>query len=145
MEQNNELKTKLISNYVDQYAQEYIDSQVETEAVILDTFEQLMNEYHKNSKEYKNAKSEYDKQIEVLEYFKSNSFAELYKEQYKKEMEVLSLEQVQHLIMQQELIFKVKDISKNMTTMIVDLAENISGEQKLSAKEVKCLNCRNVV
>lgn len=133
MEQNNELKTKLISEYVDQYAQEYIDSQVETEAVILDTFEQLMGEYHKNSKEYKNAKSEYDKQVKVLEYFKSNSFAELYKEQYKKEMEVLTLEQVQHLIMQQELIFKVKDISKNMTTMVVDLAENISGEQKLSA------------
>lgn len=133
MEQNNELKTKLISNYVDQYAQEYIDSQVETETVILETFEQLMNEYHKNSKEYKNAKNEYDKQVKVLEYFKSNSFAELYKEQYKKEMETLSLEQVQYLIMQQELIFKVKDISKNMTTMIVDLAENISGEQKLSA------------
>lgn len=133
MEQNNELKTKLISNYVDQYAQEYVDSQVETEAVILETFEQLMSEYHKNSKEYKNAKSEYDKQIKVLEYFKSNSFAELYKEQYKKEMEVLTLEQVQHLIMQQELIFKVKDISKNMTAMIIDLAENVAGEQKLSA------------
>ena len=133
MEQNNELKTKLISEYVDQYANEYIDSQVETETVILETFEQLMEEFHKNSKEYKNAKSEYDKQVKVLEYFKSNSFAELYKEQYKKEMEALSLEQVQYLIMQQELIFKVKDISKNMTTMIVDLAENISGEQKLSA------------
>ena len=133
MEQNNELKTKLISNYVDQYSQEYIDSQVETEMMIIETFEQLMKEYHKSSKEYKNAKLEYDKQIKVLEYFKSNSFAELYKEQYKKEMEDLSLEQVQYLIMQQELIFKVKDISKNMTTMIVDLAENISGEQKLSA------------
>ena len=133
MEQNNELKTKLISNYVDQYAQEYIDSQVETETVILDTFEQLMKEFHKNSKEYKNAKSEYDKQVKVLEYFKSNSFVDLYKSEYKKQMEVLSLEQVQYLIMQQELIFKVKDISKNMTTMIVDLAENISGEQKLSA------------
>lgn len=131
--ENNELKTKLISDYVDQYSQEYIDSQVETETVILETFEQLMGEYHRNSKEYKNAKNEYDKQVKVLEYFKSNSFAELYKEQYKKEMEVLSLEQVQYLIMQQELIFKVKDISKNMTTMIVDLAENISGEQKLSA------------
>ena len=133
MEQTNELKTKLISNYVDQYSQEYIDSQVETETVILETFEQLMNEFHKNSKEYKNAKAEYDKQVKVLEYFKSASFAELYKEQYKKEMEDLSLEQVQYLIMQQELIFKVKDISKNMTTMIVDLAENISGEQKLDA------------
>ena len=133
MEQNNELKTKLISEYVDQYSQEYIDSQVETETVILETFEQLMKEFHKNSKEYKNAKNEYDKQVKVLEYFKSNSFAELYKEQYKKEMEVLTLEQVQYLIMQQELIFKVKGISKNMTTMIVDLAENISGEQKLSA------------
>ena len=133
MEQNNELKTKLISEYVDQYSQEYIDSQVETEMMILETFEQLMREYHKNSKEYKNAKSEYDKQVKVLEYFKSNSFAELYKEQYKKEMEALSLEQVQYLIMQQELIFKVKGISKNMTTVVVDLAENISGEQKLSA------------
>lgn len=131
--ENNELKTKLISDYVDQYSQEYIDSQVETETVILETFEQLMNEFHKNSKEYKNAKAEYDKQVKVLEYFKSASFAELYKEQYKKEMEDLSLEQVQYLIMQQELIFKVKDISKNMTTMIVDLAENISGEQKLDA------------
>ena len=131
--ENNELKTKLISDYVDQYSQEYIDSQVETEMMILETFEQLMSECHKNSKEYKNAKNEYDKQVKVLEYFKSNSFAELYKEQYKKEMESLSLEQVQYLIMQQELIFKVKDISKNMTTMIVDLAENISGEQKLSA------------
>lgn len=133
MEQSNELKTKLISEYVDRYAGEYIDSQVETEMVILDTFEQLMKEYHKNSKEYKNAKSEYDKQVKVLEYFKSNSFADLYKSEYKKQMEALSLEQVQYLIMQQELIFKVKDISKNMTTMIVDLAENISGEQKLSA------------
>ena len=133
MEQNNELKTKLISDYVDQYAQEYIDSQVETETVILDTFEQLMKEFHKNSKEYKNAKTEYDKQIKVLEYFKSNSFAELYKEQYKKEMEVLTLEQVQHLTMQQELISNIRTISKNMTDMIVDLAENISGEQKLSA------------
>lgn len=133
MEQNNELKTRLISEYVDQYANEYIDSQVETETVILETFEQLMREYHRNSKEYKNAKSEYDKQVKVLEYFKSNSFVDLYKSEYKKQMEVLSLEQVQYLIMQQELIFKVKDISKNMTTMIVDLAENISGEQKLSA------------
>ena len=133
MEQNNELKTKLISNYVDQYSQEYIDSQVETEMVILDTFEQLMEEYHRNSKEYKNAKSEYDKQVKVLEYFKSNSFADLYKSEYKKQMEALSLEQVQYLVMQQELIFKVKDISKNMTTMIVDLAENISGGQKLDA------------
>lgn len=133
MEQTNELKTKLISEYVDQYSQDYIDSQVETEMMILETFEQLMSEYHRNSKEYKNAKSEYDKQIKVLEYFKSNIFAELYKEQYKKEMEVLTLEQVQYLIMQQELIFKVKGISKNMTAMIVDLAENISGEQKLSA------------
>ena len=92
-----------------------------------------MNDYHKNSKGYKNSKLEYDKQIKVLEYFKSNSFADLYKSEYKKQMEALSLEQVQYLIMQQELIFKVKDISKNMTTMIVDLAENISGEQKLSA------------
>lgn len=131
--ENNELKTKLISDYVDQYSQEYIDSQVETETVILETFEQLMSEYHKNSKEYKNAKSEYDKQIKVLEYFKSNNFADLYKSEYKKQMEVLSLEQVQYLIMQQELIFKVKDISKNMTTMIVDLAENISVGQKLDA------------
>lgn len=133
MEQNNELKTKLISEYVERYAGEYIDSQVETETIILETFEQLMKEFHKNSKEYKNAKSEYDKQLKVLEYFKSNSFAELYKEQYKKEMEVLTLDQVQHLIMQQELIFKVKDISKNMTAMIIDLAENVAGEQKLSA------------
>ena len=101
--------------------------------MILDTFEQLMGEYHKNSKEYKNAKSEYDKQIKVLEYSKSNSFAELYKEQYKKEMEVLTLEQVQHLIMQQELIFKVKDISKNMADLVIALAENVSGEQKLDA------------
>ena len=133
MEQNNELKTKLISDYVDRYVNEYIDSQVETEMIILDTFEQLMKDYHKNSKEYKNAKSEYDKQVKVLEYFKSNSFAELYKEQYKKEMEVLTLEQVQHLIMQQELIFSVRTISKNMTAMIIDLAENVSGEQKLDA------------
>ena len=133
MEQNNELKTKLISDYVDQYAQEYIDSQVETEEAILDTFDQLMKEFHKNSKEYKNAKNEYDKQVKVLEYFKSNSFAELYKEQYKKEMEVLTLEQVQYLIMQQELIFKVKDISRNMTDMVISLAENVSGEQKLDA------------
>ena len=133
MEQNNELKTKLISEYVDQYSQEYIDSQVETETVILETFEQLMGECHRNSKEYKNAKNEYDKQIKVLEYFKSNNFAELYKEQYKKEMEVLTLEQVQHLIMQQELIFSVRTISKNMTDMIISLAENVSGEQKLDA------------
>lgn len=133
MEQSNELKTKLISDYVDQYSQEYIDSQVETETVILDTFEQLMKEYHKNSKEYKNAKSEYDKQVKVLEYFKSNSFTELYKEQYKKEMEILTLEQVQHLIMQQELIFNVRTISKNMTSVIIDLAENVAGEQKLDA------------
>lgn len=133
MEQTNELKTKLISNYVDQYSQEYIDSQVETETMILETFDQLMKEYHKNSKEYKNAKTEYDKQIKVLEYFKSNNFAELYKEQYKKEMEVLTLEQVQHLIMQQELIFKVRSISKNMTDIVIALAENVSGEQKLDA------------
>lgn len=131
--ENNELKTKLISDYVDQYSQEYIDSQVETETMILETFEQLMKEFHKNSKEYKNAKSEYDKQIKVLEYFKSNSFAGLYKEQYKKEMEVLSLEQVQHLIMQQELIFNVRSISKNMTDVVIALAENVSGEQKLDA------------
>ena len=133
MEQTNELKTKLISEYVDQYSQEYIDSQVETETVILETFEQLMNEFHKNSKEYKNAKAEYDKQVKVLEYFKSASFAELYKEQYKKEMEDLSLEQVQYLIMQQELIFKVKDISKKMTDVVIALAENVSDEQKLDA------------
>lgn len=133
MEQNNELKTKLISDYVVQYSQEYIDSQVETETVILETFEQLMNEFHKNSKEYKNAKAEYDKQIKVLEYFKSNSFAELYKEQYKKEMEILTLEQVQHLIMQQELIMNVRNISNNMTDIVIALAENVSGEQKLDA------------
>ena len=133
MEQTNELKTKLISDYVDRYSQEYIDSQVETETVILETFEQLMNEHHKNSKEYKNAKSEYDKQIKVLEYFKSNSFAELYKEQYKKEMEILTLEQVQHLIMQQELIMNVRNISNNMTDIVIALAENVSGEQKLDA------------
>ena len=133
MEQNNELKTKLISEYVEQYSQDYIDSQVETEVVILDTFEQLMKEYHKNSKEYKNAKSEYDKQIKVLEYFKSNSFADLYKSEYKKQMEDLSLEQVQHLIMQQELILKVRGISKNMTDVVISLAENVSGEQKLDA------------
>lgn len=133
MEQNNELKTKLISEYVDQYANEYIDSQVETETVILETFEQLMNEYPKNSVEYKNAKSEYKKQVKTLEYFKSDNFANLYKSEYKKQMEVLTLEQVQHLIMQQELIFKVRDISKNMTNMIVDLAENVAGETKLSA------------
>ena len=131
--ENNELKTKLISDYVDQYSQEYIDSQVETETVILETFEQLMNEFHKHSKEYKNAKSEYDKQVKVLEYFKSASFAELYKEQYKKEMEVLSLDQVQHLIMQQELIFNVRSISKNMTDVVFALAENVSGGQKLDA------------
>lgn len=129
--ENNELKTKLISNYVEQYAQEYIDSQIKTEIVILETFEQLMNEYHKNSKEYKNSKLEYDKQIKVLEYFKSNSFAELYKEQYKKEMEILTLEQVQHLIMQQELIMNVRNISNNMTDIVIALAENVSGEQKL--------------
>ena len=133
MEQNNELKTKLISDYVDQYSQEYIDSQVETEMMILETFEQLMGEYHKNSKEYKNAKSEYDKQVKVLEYFKSNSFADLYKSEYKKQLEALSLEQVQYLIMQQELIFKVKDISKNMADKVITLAENIAGETKLNA------------
>lgn len=131
--ENNELKIKLISDYVDQYSQEYIDSQVETETVILETFEQLMNQYHKNSKEYKNAKIEYDKQVKTLEYFKSESFAELYKEQYKKEMEVLSLEQVQHLIMQQELIMNVRNISNNMTDIVIALAENVSGEQKLDA------------
>ena len=57
----------------------------------------------------------------------------MYKEQYKKEMEVLTLEQVQHLIMQQELIFKVRAISKNMTDVVIALAENVSGEQKLDA------------
>lgn len=131
--ENNELKTKLISDYVDQYSQDYIDSQIEAETVILETFEQLMNECEHDSAEYKNALVEYNKQVKTLEYFKSDSFAELYKEQYKKEMEVLSLEQVQYLIMQQELIFKVRDISKNMTNMIVDLAENVAGETKLSA------------
>lgn len=131
--ENNKLKTKLISDYVDQYSQEYIDSQVDIERVILETFEQLMNEHHKNSKEYKNAKSEYDKQIKVIEYFKSNSFAELYKEQYKKEMEILTLEQVQHLIMQQELIFNVRSISKNMTDVVIALAENVGGDTVLNA------------
>ena len=57
----------------------------------------------------------------------------MYKEQYKKEMEVLTPEQVQYLIMQQELIFKVKGISKNMTDVVIALAENVSGEQKLDA------------
>lgn len=133
MEQNNELKTKLISEYVDQYSQDYIDSQIETETLILQTFEQLMNEYHKNSAEYKNAKVEYNKQVKTLEYFKSDNFANLYKSEYKKQMEVLTLEQVQHLIMQQELIFKVRAISKNMTDIVIALAENIAGEQKLSA------------
>ena len=131
--ENNELKTKLISDYVDQYSQDYIDSQIETETTILNMFEQLMNENHKNSKEYKNAKSEYDKQVKVLEYFKSDNFAQLYKSEYKKQMEVLTLEQVQHLIMQQELIFKVRDISKNMTDIVIALAENVAGETKLSA------------
>lgn len=131
--ENNELKTKLISDYVDQYSQDYIDSQIETETTILNMFEQLMNKNHKNSKEYKNAKSEYDKQVKVLEYFKSDNFAQLYKSEYKKQMEVLTLEQVQHLIMQQELIFKVRDISKNMTDTVIALAENVAGETKLSA------------
>ena len=131
--ENNELKTKIISEYVERYASEYIDSQVETETVILETFEQLMNEYHKNSAEYKNAKTEYDKQVKTLEYFKSDSFANLYKSEYKKQMEVLTLEQVQHLVMQQELIFSVRTISKNMTDIVITLAENVSGETKLSA------------
>ncbi|MGL5013986.1 MAG: hypothetical protein ACRC6V_06805 [Bacteroidales bacterium] len=131
--ENNELKTELISEYVEQYAGEYIDSQIETETTILNMFEQLMNENHRNSKEYKNALVEYNKQVKTLEYFKSESFTELYKEQYKKEMEVLTLEQVQYLIMQQELIFKVRDISKNMTDVVIALAENVAGEQKLSA------------
>lgn len=133
MEQNNELKTKLISEYIDQYSQEYIDAQVETETIILQTFEQLMNEYPKNSAEYKNAQIEYNKQVKTLEYFKSDNFANLYKSEYKKQMEVLTPEQVQHLIMQQELIFKVRDISKNMTDVVIALAENVAGETKLSA------------
>ena len=134
MEQTgNELKTQLISDYVESYAQEYLDSQVELELSILETFEQLMSQHPGNSEEYKNALIEHNKQLKTLDYFKSDSFDNLYKSEYKKQMEVLTLEQVQHLVMQQELIMKVRDISKNMTNMVIDLADNIAGETKLSA------------
>lgn len=133
MEQSNELKTKLISEYVDRYSQDYIDMQIDSEKTILNVFEQLINEVQKPSIEYNNAKNEYNKQCKVVDYFCSEEFKTLYKNMYKEKMQVLTLEEVEYITMQQNIICKVNSINKDIAEVVCDIAENVAGEHKLHA------------
>lgn len=128
-----DVKSSLISEYVEEFAPEYMEQQLDSEKAILEVFEQMLGEHHKNSNEYKNAKGEYDKQMKVLEYFGSEAFKELYKQSYKEKLEILTQEEVEYLYMQQKLIKKVKDVSIQMTDLVCTLADNVSGETKLNA------------
>ena len=134
-EQNNidGIKSSLISQYVDEFAPDYIEQQLDSENAILEVFEQLMKSNHKNSNEYKNAKVEFDKQTKVLDYFGSEAFKELYKQEYKQKLDVLTLEEIGHLYMQQRLIKKVRDVSIEMNEMVCTLAENVGGDTVLNA------------
>lgn len=134
-EQNNidDIKSSLISRYVEEFAPDYIDQQLDSENAILEVFEQLMKTNHKNSNEYKNAKVEFDKQTKVLDYFCSEAFKELYKQSYKEKLNVLTLEEVKYLYMQQRLIKKVRDVSIEMNEMVYTLAENVGGDTVLNA------------
>lgn len=133
MEQNNELKTKLISEYVEKHSQDYIDMQIDSEKTILNVFEQLINEVQKPSIEYTNAKNEYNKQCKVVDYFCSDEFKTLYKNMYKEKMQILTLEEVEYITMQQNIVCKVNSINKDIAEIVCDIAENVAGEHKLHA------------
>lgn len=126
-------KEQLINDFVNETGAQALKAQLDNEQYILDMYSNLMNEHHKNSKEYKLAKIEHGKQMKVFEYFSSDTFKDFYLNLYKEKMQVFDEEELQYLMMQQRIAKKVNEMSKEVSTVICDVAETVVGDLKLNA------------
>lgn len=134
MEQHNSnTKEQLINDFVNETGAQALKVQLDNEQYILDMYSNLMNEHHKNSKEYKLAKIEHSKQMKVFEYFSSDTFKDFYLNLYKEKMQVFDEDELQYLMMQQRIAKKVNDMSKEVSEVICDVAETVVGDLKLNA------------
>lgn len=130
MEQEN--KQRLIEDLLSTFGKEGLKAQIDLETELLGVFEKLMSENNPLTKEYRNAKSEYDKQSKVLEYFSSDEFEKYYLDLYKEQLQVFDEEEIQYILMQQKIAKKVSQISKNISDSVCEIADNISGETVLN-------------
>lgn len=131
--QNDNKKQELINQLVETVAANGQKVIVETEVKLRSVFGDIMEGSNANSKEYKNAREEFDKQSKVIEYFESEEFKDLYVDIYKQEMQAMEEFELEYLLMQQNIATKVETISSNISQVICDIAENISGETQFNA------------
>lgn len=134
MEQHNSnTKEQMINAFVNETGAQALKAQLDNEQYILDMYSNLMNEHSKNSKEFKLAKIEHSKQMKVFEYFSSDTFKDFYLNLYKEKMQVFDEDELQYLMMQQRIAKKVNEMSKTVSEIVCDIADNIIGESQLNA------------
>lgn len=131
MEQEN--KQQLIEELLSTFGKEGLKAQIGLETELLSVFEKLMSENNILTKEYKNAKSEYTKQSKVLEYFSSEEFEKYYLDLYKDQLQVFDEEEIKYLLMQQKISRKVNEMSKNISDLVCNVADTISGDMILDS------------
>lgn len=131
MEQEN--KQQLIEELLSTFGKDGLKAQIDLENQLLGVFEKLMSENNVLTKEYRNAKSEYDKQSKVLEYFSSEEFEKYYLDLYKEQLQAFDVEEIQYLLLQQKISKKVNDMSKHISSAVCDVADAIAGDLKMNA------------
>lgn len=134
MEQHNiSTKEQLINDFVNETGAQALKAQLDNEQYILDMYSNLMNEHPKTSKEFKLAKIEHNKQMKVFEYFSSDTFKDFYLNLYKEQMQAFDEDELQYLMMQQRIAKKVNQMSKEVSEIVCDIADNVAGESQLNA------------
>lgn len=131
MEQEN--KQQLIEELLSTFGKEGLKAQIDLENELLGVFEKLMSENNVLTKEYRNAKSEYDKQSKVLEYFSSEEFEKYYLDLYKEQLQSFEVEEIKYLLIQQKIAKKVSQISKNISDSVCSVADAVAGDLKMDA------------
>lgn len=126
-------KEQLINDFVNETGAQALKAQLDNEQYILDMYSNLMNEHPKTSKEFKLAKIEHSKQMKVFEYFSSDTFKDFYLNLYKEQMQVFDEDELQYLMMQQRIAKKVNEMSKQVSEIVCDIADNVAGESPLNA------------
>lgn len=126
-------KQQLIEELLSTFGKEGLKAQIDLETELLGVFEKLMSENNVLTKEYRNAKSEYDKQSKVLEYFSSEEFEKYYLDLYKEQLQSFEVEEIKYLLMQQKIAKKVSQISKNISDSVCSVADAVTGDLKMDA------------
>lgn len=131
MEQEN--KQQLIDDLLSTFGKEGLKAQIDLETELLSVFEKLMSENNELTKEYRNAKVEYEKQSKVLEYFSSEAFEKYYLDLYREQLQTFDIDEIKYLLLQQKISKKVSEMSKTISDTICEIADSITGDLNINA------------